>query len=146
MLTRAMSLRILMLAMLSLVPALAQQPAQASPPQDPPYSHPFGDNPYLPSNAKIEGDGFTKPTDFATASWCGKCHTEIYKQWRESVHANSFREPFYTKNVNLLITTKGVQYTRHCEGCHNPIALFSGARSEERRVGKECRCRWAPDH
>src|SRR5438270_13060970 len=24
--------------------------------------------------------------------------------------------------------------------------ILSGLRSEERRVGKECRCRWAPDH
>ena len=27
-----------------------------------------------------------------------------------------------------------------------PAAARSGARSEERRVGKECRSRWAPDH
>ena len=30
------------------------------------------------------------------------------------------------KNVNLLTAEKGVEYTRHCEGCHDPIALFAG--------------------
>ena len=27
----------------------------------------------------------------------------------------------------MLIAQKGIEYTRHCEGCHDPIALFSGA-------------------
>ena len=27
----------------------------------------------------------------------------------------------------MLKTEKGIEYTRHCEGCHNPIALVSGA-------------------
>ncbi|MBV9670896.1 MAG: tetratricopeptide repeat protein [Acidobacteriales bacterium] len=116
--------------------AFALVGVRASAQTDQPYNHQFGDNPYLPSQAKFEGDGFVSPTDFATAAWCGKCHADIYKQWRESVHANSFREPFYTKNVNLLISTKGIQYTRHCEGCHNPIALFSGALTQGAKVNR----------
>src|SRR5260370_9380953 len=91
------------------------------------YDHRFGTNPFLPSNAKAGFDGFLKPSDFPTAEYCGKCHEEAHKQWRQSAHANSFRAPFYVKNVNLLIDGKGIEYTRHCEGCHNPIALFSGA-------------------
>jgi tetratricopeptide (TPR) repeat protein len=34
------------------------------------------------------------------------------------------------KNVNMLIDEKGVQYSRHCEGCHNPVALLSGDLSQ----------------
>jgi tetratricopeptide (TPR) repeat protein len=30
----------------------------------------------------------------------------------------------------MLIDEKGVQYSRHCEGCHNPVALFSGDLSQ----------------
>ena len=45
----------------------------------------------------------------------------------QSAHANSFRAPFYKNNVDVLIQQKGIEFTRHCEGCHNPIALFSGA-------------------
>lgn len=91
------------------------------------YDHRFGPNPFLPSNAKASFEGFLKPSDFPTAEYCGKCHEEAHRQWRQSAHANSFRAPFYVKNVNLLIDGKGIEYTRHCEGCHNPIALFSGA-------------------
>ena len=28
----------------------------------------------------------------------------------------------------------------------NPFPIMSGTRSEERRVGKECRSRWSPYH
>jgi tetratricopeptide (TPR) repeat protein len=70
------------------------------------------------------------PKSFATAEYCGHCHQEAYHQWRESVHSNSFRAPWYLKNVNALIDEKGVQYSRHCEGCHNPVALLSGDLSQ----------------
>lgn len=91
------------------------------------YRLPFGPNPYLPSQAEAQFSGFLQPSDFPSAEYCGTCHQAIYRQWRESVHANSFRAPFYKKNVELLISEKGIEFTRHCEGCHNPIALFTGS-------------------
>jgi nitrate/TMAO reductase-like tetraheme cytochrome c subunit len=51
----------------------------------------------------------------------------MHPQGRESAHANAFREPFYQKNVNDIIGQKNIAFTRHCESCHNPAALFSGA-------------------
>ncbi len=92
----------------------------------PRYLLPFGNNPYLPSEARSSFTQFLKPADVPTAAYCGQCHRQLYKEWRESAHANSFRTPWYTKNVNLLIEQKGIARSRHCEGCHNPIALFSG--------------------
>lgn len=92
------------------------------------YQLPWGkEHPFWPSNAQIEGGTFIQPGAFPTAAYCAHCHEAAYHQWRESAHANSFREPFYTKNVQLLIDEKGMPTARHCEGCHNPIALFSGA-------------------
>jgi len=92
------------------------------------YELPFGPNPFLPSQAQMQtSNGFLRLSDLPKASYCGKCHEEAHRQWRESAHANSFREPFYVRNVNLLIEEKGIAYTRHCEGCHNPLALLSGA-------------------
>ena len=91
------------------------------------YGLPFGGNPYAPSQAKAEFSGFLSPSSFAPASYCAGCHKDVHQEWRESAHSNSFRAPFYLKNVQLLIDQKGIEYTRHCEGCHNPIALFSGA-------------------
>ena len=95
------------------------------------YNYAFGkEAPFLPSNATSSNGQFLSPKSFQTAQYCGHCHQEAYRQWRQSVHANSFRAPWYLKNVNLLIDEKGVQYSRHCEGCHNPIALLSGDLSQ----------------
>lgn len=92
------------------------------------YDYRFGTGkPFLPSNATTDDGQFIQPGAFPTAKYCGHCHEATYHQWRQSLHANSFREPFYLNNANLLNHTQGIEYSRHCEGCHNPIALFSGA-------------------
>ncbi len=95
------------------------------------YNYAFGkDTPFLPSNATSHNGQFLSPRSFYTAQYCGHCHQAAYHQWRQSVHSNSFRAPWYLKNVNMLIDEKGVQYSRHCEGCHNPVALLSGDLSQ----------------
>lgn len=102
------------------------------------YNFRFGKgSPFLPSNAQIEGNQFIPPGSFPTAGYCGHCHSTIYQEWQQSAHSNSFRAPFYLKNVTHLIDTKGIEYSRYCEGCHNPISLFSGALTKESRVDRE---------
>jgi tetratricopeptide (TPR) repeat protein len=92
------------------------------------YDYRFGtDKPFLPSLATTETGEFISPKAFPTAKYCSHCHQEAHSEWRQSAHANSFRAPWYLKNTKLLTTEKGIEYTRHCEGCHNPIALVSGA-------------------
>ena len=98
------------------------------------YQLPFGDSPYLPSQARTTFDGFLTPEEIPSAAYCARCHQGVHAEWRQSAHANSFRTPWYKKNVDELGTTKGVAYTRHCEGCHNPAALFSGALTADSKV------------
>jgi tetratricopeptide (TPR) repeat protein len=117
--------------------AFNQQRAQYSAQVSKTYNYHFGQNaPFQPSNAQIQGGEFIQPGSFPTAAYCGHCHQAAYDQWKQSLHRNSFRAPFYTKNVNVLADTKGVEYTRHCEGCHNPIALFSGAVTKDSHVDR----------
>jgi hypothetical protein len=71
---------------------------------------------------------------FVAAKRGGTCHTDAHAQWRQSAHGNAFREPFYQKNVKDLQTQKGIEFTRHCESCHNPAALFSGALTKNSHV------------
>jgi tetratricopeptide (TPR) repeat protein len=113
--------------------ATSQSPTKRAPAS---YEFPFGTNPYAPSHATAEFQGFLDQSEFPPASYCSSCHQEVHKQWRESAHANSFREPFYLKNVQLLIDQKGIAYSRHCEGCHNPVALFSGALTPESKTDR----------
>jgi tetratricopeptide (TPR) repeat protein len=91
------------------------------------YDFHYGkDRPFLPSNATTDTGEFLDPKTFPDAAYCGHCHQESHKQWRESAHSNSFRAPWYKKNVNLLMSQKGNEFARHCEGCHNPLAMLSG--------------------
>lgn len=114
------------LAALCCLPARAQDSPYASGAHSS-YTEPFGKGLYLPSEAKATFQGFLKPDEVPTAAYCGHCHAASHAQWRQSAHANAFRAPWYRKNVDLLAETKGIAYTRHCEGCHNPAALFTGA-------------------
>lgn len=101
------------------------------------YDFRFGkDTMSAPGNATIEGNDFVQSGAFPTATYCGKCHQEAYRQWRQSLHSNSFRTPFYRTSVNLLLNTKGIAYTRFCDSCHNPIGVFSGALTEDPQVDR----------
>jgi tetratricopeptide (TPR) repeat protein len=89
-----------------------------------------------PGNAAVEGNEFIQPGAFPKATYCGHCHQEAYHQWRQSLHSNSFRTPFYRTSVNILIKTKGIEYSRHCDSCHNPIAVLSGGLTQNSVVDR----------
>lgn len=49
------------------------------------------------------------------AESCGSCHTEIYKEWKESIHAHAYEDPFFQaywkKDKNIWV----------CLNCHTPL-------------------------
>ncbi len=89
-----------------------------------------------PGNAAAAGNEFIPPSEFPTAEYCGRCHQEAYSQWRQALHSNSFRTPFYRTSVNILLRTKGIEFSRHCDSCHNPIAVLSGALTRNSQVDR----------
>jgi len=96
------------------------------------YDYRFGkDRPFAPGNANTFDGKFIPGTDFVSSNRCAKCHTDVHPQWSQSAHAKSFVEPFYQRNVNDLISQRNIAFTRHCESCHNPAALFSGALTDK---------------
>jgi Cytochrome c554 and c-prime/Tetratricopeptide repeat len=98
------------------------------------YDFKFGPNPFAPSNATTTTGKFIPGDRFIASARCQKCHTDAHAEWLQSAHRNAFREPFYQKNVKDLISQRGIEYTRHCESCHNPAALFSGALTKDAHV------------
>ena len=101
------------------------------------YNFLFGkDNFSLPGNAATQNNEFIQPGAFPRAEYCGHCHEEAYSQWRQALHSNSFRTPFYRTSVNILIRTKGIEFSRHCDSCHNPIAVVSGALTTDAHVDR----------
>ena len=101
------------------------------------YSFRFGEKISSPGNASIEGDDFIEPSAFPDAAYCGHCHLEAHKQWRQSLHSNSFRTPFYQTSVQIVMKTKGIEYARHCDSCHNPIGVLSGALNPVSKVDRK---------
>ncbi len=101
------------------------------------YDFRFGaDKRFSPGNADSFDGKFIPGDNFISAARCAACHTDVHPQWSQSAHRNSFREPFYQKNVTDLIQQKNIAFTRHCESCHNPAALFSGALTDNPRFKK----------
>jgi hypothetical protein len=103
------------------------------------YNFHYGkDKPFAPGNIKVQGDGFLQPGAFPNAEYCGTCHQEAYTQWRQSLHSNAFRTPFYRTSVNLLLRdkTRGISFARHCDSCHNPIAVLGSGLTEDSKVNR----------
>src|SRR5262245_15232878 len=67
------------------------------------YSLPFGANPFAPGEVRTTTGSFIGADKFVPASYCARCHSDAHAQWRQSPHRNSFREPFYKKNVQSFI-------------------------------------------
>jgi Tfp pilus assembly protein PilF len=102
------------------------------------YNFRFGkDKPSLPGNAAVEGNDFVQAGVFPNASYCAHCHEEAYHQWRQALHSNAFRTPFYRASVNILIRTKGIEYSRHCDSCHNPVGVLTGALTQNSQVDRK---------
>jgi hypothetical protein len=100
----------------------------------PSYNFHYGkETPFTPGNVQVQGEGFLQPGAYPTAEYCGTCHQEAYSQWRQALHSNAFRTPFYRTSVNLLIRdkTRGIAFARHCDSCHNPIGVLGGALTED---------------
>jgi len=102
------------------------------------YNFRFGkDQPFIPGTMQVEGDDFVQPGAFPDPSYCAHCHQEAYHQWRQALHSNAFRTPFYRASVNILINTKGIEFARHCDSCHNPIAVLAGGLTENSKVDRK---------
>jgi tetratricopeptide (TPR) repeat protein len=83
--------------------------------------------PFRPSNAQTENGSFIPVEQFFPAARCLSCHQDTHSAWSESLHRNAAREPFYRESADILLRTRGIEFTCHCESCHTPVALFSGA-------------------
>jgi Flp pilus assembly protein TadD len=102
------------------------------------YNFRFGkDQPFIPGTMRVEGDDFVQPGAFPNPTYCAHCHQEAYHQWRQALHSNAFRTPFYRASVNILINTKGIEFARHCDSCHNPVAVLAGGLTQDSKVDRK---------
>lgn len=73
------------------------------------YNFRFGDGKIsIPGNAAIEGNDFVQAGSFPKATYCAVCHAQAYNNWRQALHSNSFRTPFYRTSVIFCCVRRGL--------------------------------------
>jgi hypothetical protein len=113
------------------------------PPQT--YSLKYGEDPFMPSNVDTSTGGALNADVLAGSENCGTCHKDIYDEWEASAHRWSASDVFYTTVASAMQEDTGIESTRYCGGCHNPIPILSGnlttvvaeALAEEGKSGQE---------
>jgi len=80
---------------------------------------------------EFEGLSGLAPDALAGSETCGTagCHEEILAEWEPSAHRYASRSAFFQLIQGAMAESNGAESTRYCAGCHDPIALFSGAKN-----------------
>lgn len=68
---------------------------------------------------KINKKGFT------SSEVCGKCHTDIYDSWKESMHSRSVSDPIFKAAYIMAYFKRGKEASKLCLGCHAPTTRIT---------------------
>lgn len=75
-------------------------------------------------NTNIMVDQFISPDT------CGECHTEIFKQWKNSMHNLAHKDSVYSRLANFFLkglTDRGeIKEAESCVKCHTPVGNATG--------------------
>jgi hypothetical protein len=96
------------------------------------YRMPYGKGrPFAPSLARTESNGALAPEALSGSAACGVsgCHSTIYGEWSVSAHRWSALDPAFQRVQEEMARQNSPESTRYCGGCHDPISLFSGAKT-----------------
>lgn len=81
--------------------------------------------PFYPSLINTHTGKPVKSSQFSPPEECGGCHTEIYTQWKGSMHSHAFVDPIFQALWKLgAKETEGLT-DNLCAGCHTAIGTVS---------------------
>ncbi len=84
-------------------------------------------SPFFPSSARTNVGGIIPSNFFMDSEACGRCHKDIYEQWKSSMHHfASFNNQFYRKSIEYMQDVVGTQPSKWCAGCHDHAVFFNG--------------------
>ena len=84
-------------------------------------------SPFFPSSGDTNVHRTIPANFFMTSDSCGRCHTDIYEQWRSSTHHfSSFNNQWYRKSIEYMQDTVGTKPSKWCAGCHDHAVFFNG--------------------
>ena len=84
-----------------------------------------GKFPFFPSLINTASGKPIKSERFESPEVCAECHSEIYKQWKGSMHSNAWNDPVFQALWRLgNKETKGLT-EKLCAGCHTAVGTVS---------------------
>lgn len=85
---------------------------------DPPAADPAASDTPAPDTLNAPADFPAEDAEpaFRTAAQCGKCHVEIYKEWKASFHGRAMSDP-------LFLELSADVNKEECIRCHAPVSL-----------------------
>lgn len=63
---------------------------------------------------------------FESALACKECHEDIYRNWRNSLHALSVSNPIFKTAYQRAYTETGGEAKKYCLRCHAPTVALTG--------------------
>ena len=99
----------------------------ATPPQSMQGEGAGPSSPFFPSSGDTNVHGTIPATFFMTSESCGRCHKELYEQWKSSMHHfSSFNNQWYRKSIEYMQDVVGTKPSKWCAGCHDHAVFFNG--------------------
>jgi tetratricopeptide (TPR) repeat protein len=84
-------------------------------------------SPFFPSSADTNVHGTIPANFFMTSESCGRCHKEIFEEWKSSMHRfSSFNNQWYRKSIEYMQDVVGTKPSKWCAGCHDHAVFFNG--------------------
>ncbi|GAB4346884.1 MAG: multiheme c-type cytochrome [Candidatus Abyssubacteria bacterium] len=63
---------------------------------------------------------------FSSSAACAKCHRDIYKYWKDSLHAKALEDYIFQAAFMMALKVQGDQVRALCLGCHSPSTRVTG--------------------
>jgi multisubunit Na+/H+ antiporter MnhF subunit len=84
-------------------------------------------SPFAPASAQTNTGRIIPSNFFMDSKDCGRCHKDIYDQWKSSTHHfASFNNQFYRKAIEYFQDVAGARPSKWCAGCHDHAVFFNG--------------------
>ena len=84
-------------------------------------------SPFFPSSSDTNVRTIIPATFFMTSESCGRCHKQLYEEWRSSMHHfSSFNNQWYRKSIEYMQDVVGTKPSKWCAGCHDHAVFFNG--------------------
>ncbi len=73
----------------------------------------------------------------SSAEACGRCHRDILRAWKTSIHAAALEDPIFQDALDQAVANFGPKTRSGCLGCHAPTIQYTGDAALDKKVSWE---------